>query len=163
MKKVDIPENSNYGEWYLQSRSEVLDYYTIHSVPKDLDTIQVHSYLIDWNYGSGTLSMVAYSDTTCNIYMGSGSVVYGNKNSMSQKLILGSYLDTCASLYGLSRVTGTSEVAELGYVHLYFVTDEGLRVIKEKIENINNGTSSMGTLFSQFKAVLSAFKVTSTE
>ena len=122
------------------------------------DKTEVYGIVMDWEMGGGIATTVAYETGDASLYLSSGGAVIGggqhqNVNSEAKK-----FLVLAQTFLDKTIEAETTELPKSNEVIFYFLTNNGVRSGKEKMENFENNSSKWLKLFEEGNNVLTELR-----
>lgn len=156
-KKVDLNNNP-----YQELRSKAFNV-----TPKELgitlpkDETKVFGVVMDWEMNGATASTIAFQTGDASLYLSSGGGVIGGVTNLSVKSAAENFVKKADSLFEKSTKAENNALPETNSVYFYFLTNNGIYVAREKMENLENNSSEWISLFEQGNRVLTELRKSS--
>jgi hypothetical protein len=135
--------------------------------PRDLglsmqeDKTIIYGIIMDWGMPSATATIVSYQTGDASLYLSSGGGVIGggkheNVSSAAKELVR-----LAQKFINDATITQTTPLPKEDSVKFYFLTNKGMYVGEEGIENLENRSSKWVELFEEGNKVLGEIRKTS--
>lgn len=119
---------------------------------------KVYGIVMDWEMGGATASTVAFQTGDASLYLSSGGGVIGGGTHQNVKIEAENFVKMADSLFEKSTKTETNSLPETNSVNFYLLTNKGVYVAREKMENFENNSSEWISLFEQGNRVLTELR-----
>ena len=135
--------------------------------PKDLglpmqeNKTMVYGIIMDWGMPNATATIVSYQTGDASLYLSSGGGIIGggkheNVSNAAKELV------TLAQKYlNDATITQTTPLPKEDNIKFYILTNKGIYVGQEEIENLENRSSKWLELFEEGNKVLNEIRKTS--
>ena len=119
---------------------------------------KVFGIIMDWEMGGATASTISYQTGDASLYLSSGGGVIGGGTHPNVKIEAENFVRMAQSYLEKTLKTENNKLPETNNVNFYLLTNKGLYVGIEKIENFENNSSEWLQLFEQGNRVLSELR-----
>ncbi|HMG88798.1 MAG TPA: hypothetical protein VK589_02025 [Chryseolinea sp.] len=126
-----------------------------------VDQTTVFGVIMDWEMEGATATTVAYLTGDASLYLSTGGAVIGGGQHENVKIASKQCVSIAQTYLAKSTKTDKQSLPTKNQVNFYFLTNKGLFVAQEKIENFENNSSSWLGLFEEGNKVLSELRLTS--
>jgi hypothetical protein len=119
---------------------------------------KVYGIVMDWEMGGATASTVAFQTGDASLYLSSGGGVIGGGTHQNVKIAAKNFVKMADSFFEKSTKTENNTLPEANSVNFYLLTNKGVYVAREKMENFENNSSEWISLFEQGNRVLTELR-----
>jgi hypothetical protein len=128
------------------------------SLPKD-KTI-VFGVIMDWEIEGGTASTVAYQTGDASLYLSSGGGIIGGGQNQNVNNAAKRFVESAQAFLGKATRAKNTQLPLTKNVTFYLLTNHGIYVGQEQIQNFQNNSSSWLQLFKEGNTVLDELRKT---
>jgi hypothetical protein len=126
------------------------------SLPKD-NTI-VYGVVMDWEMGGATASTVAYQTGDASLYLSTGGGVIGGGQHLSVNNASKKFISLAQTFLDKTTKTEKTDLPKAKEVKFYLLTNKGIYVGQELVQNFENSSSIWLKLFEEGNNVLTELR-----
>ena len=125
-----------------------------------VDQASVFGVVMDWEMDGATATTVAYLTGDASLYLTTGGGVIGGGQHENVKIAAKQFVTIAQTYFDKSSKTEKQLLPAKHQVNFYLLTNKGLFVGQEEIENLENNSSSWLELFEEGNKVLNELRLT---
>lgn len=122
------------------------------------DKTEVYGIVMDWEMGGGIATTVAYQTGDASLYLSSGGAVIGGGQHQNVSNAAKKFVQFSQTFLDKTIETETTDLPKSNEVIFYLLTNKGVRLGKEKMENFENKSSVWIKLFEEGNNVLTELR-----
>ncbi|MBS1773347.1 MAG: hypothetical protein JST82_10845 [Bacteroidetes bacterium] len=127
----------------------------------DKSQTKVYGVIMDWNVGDGVVTLVSFLSGDASMYLSSGGAVIGGGQHINIKNAALSFIHKSESDLKNASESKTNELPGNDVIKFYLLTNNGRFELEEKMENIENKSSTLSSLFEEANKVITELRLTS--
>jgi hypothetical protein len=117
--------------------------------------------IMDLGINNNTATLVTYQSGDASLYLSSGGGVIGGVGHENVTQAVKQLIGRAKSSISIAAKTEDFPLPNDGFVNFYFLTNEGVFVEREKISNIEKGSSKWTNLFLEANIVITELRKSS--
>jgi len=127
------------------------------------DKTIVYGVIMDWEMGGATASTISYATGDASLYLSSGGGVIGGGQHQNVSSAAKQFVSVAQKYLGKAQKTETSQLPDQNEIKFYLLTNKGIYLGIEKMENFENNSSEWMELFESGNKVLSELRTVSSK
>ncbi|MFK7787650.1 MAG: hypothetical protein AB8B56_21185 [Crocinitomicaceae bacterium] len=128
---------------------------------KDDSTIALYGVIMDWDMGSGIVTLVAYSTGDTSLYMSSGAGFIGAGRHEDVNQLVQGFISESASQINHAQPDDSRDLPTNGDIIFHFLTTQGKFSQKDNIGSMEDQTSPNLPYFEAANQVITAIRIAS--
>ena len=125
------------------------------------DKTVVYGVIMDWRMGGATATTVSYQTGDASLYLSSGGGVIGGGEHQNVNSSAKQFVTLAQTFLDKTTKTETTPLPDKDIVKFYLLTNKGIYVGQETINNFENNSSTWLKLFKEGNNVLTELRKTS--
>lgn len=126
-----------------------------------IDKTIVYGVIMDWEMGGATASTIAYQTGDASLYLSSGGGVIGGGQHPNVNSAAKQFVRLAQTFFDKTTKTQTTPLPSTDEVKFYLLTNKGVYVGQEQMQNFENNSSIWLKLFEEGNIVLTELRKTS--
>lgn len=122
------------------------------------DKTVVYGVIMDWEMGGSTATTVSYQTGDASLYLSSGGGVIGGGQHQNVNSAAKQFVSLAQTFFEKTTKTETTALPATDEVKFYLLTNKGVFVGKETMNNFENNSSSWLKLFEEGNNVLTELR-----
>lgn len=119
----------------------------------------LYGVLMDWDYdGKAIITIVTYRTGDASLYFSTGGGIIGGVTHAEIVRASKALITQAESLLPDAGSADTALRAEPGMLKFYFMTTKGKYTIRDKVDNVYNGSSTLSSLFAKVNELINAMR-----
>lgn len=129
--------------------------------PQDLslvlpqDQTVVYGVVMDWEMGEGIATTVAYKTGDASMYLSSGGGVIGGIQHQNVNRAARQFVEKASAYLNKASKAESTPLPDKNTVTFYFLTNKGIYSANEQMQNFENSSSPLLSLFEEGNTVIS--------
>lgn len=128
-----------------------------------VDETVVYGVIMDWEIGDGVVTLVAYKSGDASLYLSSGGGIIGGGQHSNVNIVAKQFVGKAQSLLVHTVKTTKTELPERNGLNFHFLTNKGVFLGKENMDNIENSSSRWIGLFTEANNLITELRNISEE
>ncbi len=123
------------------------------------DQTKVFGVVMDWDLGDGTMTLITYQTGDASMYLSSDGGVIGGGQHENVSTASKEFVSMAQNYLDKSSKVDTTTLPDKDSFKFYFLTNKGKYVVQENIDNIENKTSKLLSLFENANNVITELRL----
>lgn len=117
-----------------------------------------YGLIMEWDITDAVISVVTFKTGDASMYISTGQIFIGGFAHENIKKAALAFINDGQESLALAKPTTETSPPDKGCVKFYFLTNKGKFYIQDKVENIENGKSSLTKLFESGNEVITEYR-----
>jgi hypothetical protein len=158
-KRIDVSDKNNKDNPYEGLRKMAFTM-NLHKLGLSLNDSEIFGVIMDWDIGSGIVTLVAYKTGDASIYLSSGGgVIGGGPNpNVNRAAIL--FVEQAKNYIDKSKRMYAFPLPDKNCVRFYFLTANGKFCVQENFLEIQNQSSTYADYFNEANNLIAELRQT---
>ncbi len=125
------------------------------------DQKKIYGIVMDWDLGEGIATLVSFLPGDASVYLSTGGGFIGGGTHDNVKQSVNAFINKAEKYLADAAKTETTPLPGENGINFYFLTNKGIFVATEHLQNIENNSSKWLDLFEEANKVMSEIRASS--